>query len=529
MMHYPMLLSGMHRMQADIGDSRLNNYLLEHSWLWVTRQPGHDIFWSPAFYYPQPNVAGYSDLMLGFAPFYWCWRLIGLQPDTAFQWWMLTGTTFNYFIGLAWLRCCFRCTWTGSIVGSVFLAAAGSRATQLGHQQLQWIAFPLLAMISLYQIFAPVFQNPRPKVNRWWILMGTAIIAQFWGGFYNGWFLILGISIAGAVALTRHDLRTQMFQVIRRDALIMVATTIATTILLAPLAIQYLDVKRELDGHGWNEIVNYMAKPSCWFLPGPFAVERLCTNHWFKLPEPQLDAAVCMGTVTSCICVIGLWHNWKRPQVQLLAFTSIIIGVAATKFGQHSLWHFVHHFVPAADAIRCPSRIGLLLTIPAALGLAQFVSYFSKRHIILAVAIAVCLLEQICVLPSYDKKVSQDRILPIVAALPPNTHVFYFVGYNPLDNVCYQIDAMWAGLIADVPTINGYSGARPHVWVPLFDDFEAAPDVTTHDAELRADAATWEAKWALDPSKVVWLKLEAPGRVVLLPSLIAAPSSPLAK
>src|SRR3712207_8932410 len=41
--------------------------------------PGYERFWDPAFYYPAPNAAAYSEVMLGVAPFYWAWRAVGLR------------------------------------------------------------------------------------------------------------------------------------------------------------------------------------------------------------------------------------------------------------------------------------------------------------------------------------------------------------------------------------------------------------------------------------------------------------------
>ena len=34
MMHYPMIVSGLRRMQINVGDSRLINYFLEHNYRW---------------------------------------------------------------------------------------------------------------------------------------------------------------------------------------------------------------------------------------------------------------------------------------------------------------------------------------------------------------------------------------------------------------------------------------------------------------------------------------------------------------
>ena len=45
--HHPMIFSGFRRIQADLGDSRLINYLLEHGYLSAQRDPEHLEFWSP--------------------------------------------------------------------------------------------------------------------------------------------------------------------------------------------------------------------------------------------------------------------------------------------------------------------------------------------------------------------------------------------------------------------------------------------------------------------------------------------------
>ena len=36
---YPVFVSGFGRVPGDFGDARLVNYLLEHSWRWLLREP----------------------------------------------------------------------------------------------------------------------------------------------------------------------------------------------------------------------------------------------------------------------------------------------------------------------------------------------------------------------------------------------------------------------------------------------------------------------------------------------------------
>ena len=55
MVHHPMLFSGLARIQSDPGDPRLINYLLEHSYLWISGNPAHRQFWDIPFFYPAPT------------------------------------------------------------------------------------------------------------------------------------------------------------------------------------------------------------------------------------------------------------------------------------------------------------------------------------------------------------------------------------------------------------------------------------------------------------------------------------------
>src|ERR1700678_2044596 len=74
MVHCPMILSGFWRIQTDLGDTRLINYLLEHGYRWATQRPGHLEFWNPPFFYPEKNAAAYSDVLLTVGPPYWFCR-----------------------------------------------------------------------------------------------------------------------------------------------------------------------------------------------------------------------------------------------------------------------------------------------------------------------------------------------------------------------------------------------------------------------------------------------------------------------
>jgi hypothetical protein len=155
--------------------------------------------------------------------------------------------------------------------------------------------------------------------------------------------------------------------------------------------------------------------------------------------------------------------------------------------------------------------------IPASLGTANVFNHLqNQRRVLTALAVAICLFEQASFLPSYDKQQARDRITAITSAMPGDAKCFFYVGNNPAEREQAHIDAMWASLQSGVPTINGYSGSSPTGW-GMADDIVTGVDQTNHEKELRAAAETWEARWAIDPAKVIWMKQTAPDRVCVMP------------
>jgi hypothetical protein len=155
MAHHPMILSGLRRVQTDPIDTRLINYLLEHSYRWAIREPLHRSFWDPPFFYPTRNVAAYSDLLLSVAPLYWMTRGVGLPPDTAFQLWELILSALNFFAGYWLLRSGFSLGRAVCAAGAYVFAFAAHRVNELDHAQLLPHFFTVAVVLALLRVFMP--------------------------------------------------------------------------------------------------------------------------------------------------------------------------------------------------------------------------------------------------------------------------------------------------------------------------------------------------------------------------------------
>src|SRR5437763_11031164 len=134
---YPVLLSGFDRVSGDRGDARLLNYLLEHSYRWLLRQPPHRDLWGPPFFHPEPNVGAYSDILLSAAPLYWPWRALGLAPEAAFQLCLVALVSLNYLALFLFARRCLGFPPAVAAFGAFLFAFGSPRLVHTVHLQLQ--------------------------------------------------------------------------------------------------------------------------------------------------------------------------------------------------------------------------------------------------------------------------------------------------------------------------------------------------------------------------------------------------------
>src|SRR5262249_54654073 len=133
---WPMFRSGFALVPGDLGDARFINYVLEHDYRWAIRDPNHPDLWSTPALFPLPNTLAFSDNLLGVAPLYGLWRVLGAGPQTALQLWALTCAILDF--GAFWLyarRCWSLGAFASGLAAFVF-AFGNVRIAQINHLQL---------------------------------------------------------------------------------------------------------------------------------------------------------------------------------------------------------------------------------------------------------------------------------------------------------------------------------------------------------------------------------------------------------
>ncbi len=500
----PTIGSGLGRMQSDWGDTRLNNYILEHGYRWLLGMPGHHALWSPPVFYPAPNTAAYSDILMGVAPFYWVWRLGGAPPDTAFQAWMITIVSLNYAAAAICARRLLRVGWGPAAVGALVFAFGSTRLAQLNHQQLVAQFYALVACYALVRIFEnPSGERAGPshadgRRAGWIAALGASLVLQFWAGYYLGWFLAFSIAVGVCWSVVLPRRRRRLLEVVRRSAWPMAMTAAGSALALLPLALPYLRAARDVGMRSYDNVTWYLPRIWSWIFLGQ---ESWLYGWMFRYPQFRVipeghEHRLGIGLLTTTVAALGLWSARRRPRVQLLIATALTLVFLSTLWPNGaSAWVVVYRFVPGAAAIRGVSRIALMLLVPAGAGTALFAERLRGRPAVLGLLAVVTTAEQVRQLTSYGKEDGRRRVAVVASAVRPGCEAFlYTPPAGREDPWWYQVDAMWASMNTGVTTINGYSGNAPPGW-PFYRNQIATPE---HDRELAQALDGWAHAWGLN-------------------------------
>ena len=513
---HPMLLSGLARVQADPGDARLNNYLLEHESRWLAGIPGQTL-WDPPFYYPVPNVAAFGDVQVAVTPLYAIWRGLGLLPDTAFQLWFLTVLVLNFVAAYILSRRLFTLDRLAAAAGAFLFAFGASRINQVGHYQLMAHFYGVLAVYALARAFGgPQGGTADRAAPAWLLVFGVSATAQLYTGFYGGWFLALSMAVALGWALALPRFRRPLLARLGGHPLAVMGVLVLVGLLLLPSWTHYRAAVDVVGHRDLDESARSLPSWRSWLYLGPYSWLYRWQFHLDALRPPGQDQEqrLGVGLLTSVVAIVGLVRHRRHAAIRLAGLVSLTLVLALTAWplGQH-VWDLLHRVVPGAAAIRAPSRVGMLLLLPVSWGVAWLVEDVRRagQRAVLALLLVACALEQGQTAPSYDKHPIRVDVATLAARIDPGCEAFLFTPADPPPRTRgrmgfryakHQLDAMWAQVERGVPTLNGFSGNAPPTW-PFADLFvRDAADAT----RLARGLDAWAETWRLDRARLCWLR-----------------------
>jgi hypothetical protein len=466
------------RIPVDEGDSRFNHYLLEHSYRWITGEPNHRDLFSPPIFHPATDTLALSDAMVAYAWWYWPLRAVGCPPDTSFVLWMAIASAMNFVAMRMMLTRQFGIAPLPASLGAFLFAFGIPRTAQLGHQQL----LPQLYMLAILSSLVWLLQHgrsasPRERILAWSVVVLGGVL-QFYAGYYHLWFALFCLAILAAAAQPWPETRADLRCMLGRPAIpaALVALGFAA---LWPLLHRYLGVLDDVGPRAMSTVYEMLPRPFSWLNTGE--------GHWlygtwmqdipaFKtLPFPG-EHVLGIGPLTTALVAAGLFGWWRKAwgRTALLAIVTLL-AVTLHVSPAWNPWNLVASLVPGSGAIRAVTRIVLPLLIPASIALALCFQRIRNRWVF--AALALCFIaEQGTTVATYDASAVRERTtwLADQAATRPEPF-FYLHRINANDHDRYtgteyiaHLDAMWAGLDASRPTVNGYSGNAPADWIRLY-------------------------------------------------------------
>jgi hypothetical protein len=501
---YPTLLSGFAEVQGGLGDSRLVNFTLEHSYRWLVGLPLADDFWSPPIYYPASNVATYTDLMLAVAPLYWPWRILGAGPHTAYQLWMLACWSLNFLAWYLLLRRGLRVTPVGASIGAYLFAFASVRLANLVHQQLNPQFLLVVVVMASVELVRDLERDPEPL--RDWLWIGCwfgGLVLQLYTAVYPLVYFMLGFAAVLVVTVVSSNGRRTLHLLLRRHAVALAVCAVVAAGVAAPAIVKYLDTADALGVRQYS--VHKLPVVVSWLLMGRY---NLLYGSLHDLPAFR-GAGLSLhqngvGLATTLLCILGLWHARRNRMVQLM-----LVGVAALFLltlrlpGDVSLWWAVRSVVPGAAALRAVARVGTMGVFPLAIGLAVTADRLAaRRHWIWVVALlSVVAVEQIHRPLTFDKRATEERIVEIAALVPTKAETFLLVSKR--QNPILHGDAAWVALATGVPTINGRYGNSPQWWQLR----KVRVGNRKQHREVVENLELWISKRGLDAERVAWVEV----------------------
>lgn len=501
----PTLESGFSRMQSDPGDTVYLNYVLEHATRALAGSTAAGTLWSPPFFFPNRNSLAYSENLLTGLPVYAVLRG-ALAPDTAYQAWCITVLALLYAAS-AWTFRRLSISTPLAGLGAFVLAYGLQRASHLNHGQLLPAAFTPLALLAL------VLHVREPSRRRLAALLGLSLL-QVVAGIYLGWLLLLGCAVfAGLLLGLDPELRRRQWRFVRTSACYVIAASAAWVAGLTLFLRPYFAAAAELPARPWADVLLLLPRPRSWISAPPGSL-------WSRLgdvfpPDTPLvwEHRLFLGAVPCALVAFGLLEVVRRRdadrsrRVLVLAAlaTVLVLGLLSLRLPVKMLdlspggerleyltaWSVVYDLLPGATSIRAVGRIWTVMLPLVLMGglvaLETGLGRLRRRGLRACVAGAILVFgvaeQHLADQPSFDKLAFRAEVAATAKALSGSACDAAYVQLDPSRPFfTSQLAAMWGGLEAGLPVVNGYSGSFP----PGYPD----PTRTMTEEELR----TWLAK-----------------------------------
>ena len=362
-------------------------------------------------------------------------------------------------------------------VGAFLFSFSLTRGGYLNHPQLLAHYWTPMALAFLIQWLKA---NDLRSQVKFAVLATVMLSCQFWSAFYLGWFLAFGLITLAGILFYRFRGSLVHETVERRTSIL--AAGITFLISTGPLAIRHLMAAKGMGMRSTKEVLDGLPRLSDYLLP---QTDTTFYQPLFQLTkgahENYSEFGMFLGTIPILMMTMLVIAEMRRPRLSkqkwqenlpayaagLSAILFLCIFLMVTRWNNSdTLWRAFVNLLPAAMAIRIMGRIALFLLIPTGLVVAWYLERLSQRNSpwakIAAVVIGLAVIAEQHAINRYafSKRESMAEIQVLIDQIPQRCPVFYQATASDA-NWRTVVNAMWAAIITEKATLNGYSGGFP--------------------------------------------------------------------
>ncbi len=471
---------------GDLGDARFNNYILEHDYRFFIRQD--DSFWNAPFMYPESSVVTLSDNLVGTAPLYGIFRILGMDRETAFQGWYIILVFLNYSCCYCFLVKLFGNRYS-AVLGAMIFAFSMALQSQLTHAQT-FARFPVPLTFLAAMLF---IKELKPK---YFFLTILILVYQLYCGIYLGLMLSVPVTILLiSCFIYRKDIFFRRVRSINWIIKISVALALNAALALIIMLPYYIRSKG-LGYYGYEETLHSIPTVKSFLYSKPGTViwkflQNLCDNYqqpWDHQLFPGGVAILCF--IISMALPIYYFLAKKKPFLQselpllILLITALMTFLGFLRIQTFSLYKFVS-ILPGFGSMRAIHRIInihlLFFAIAVAFTFSLILKKMKRGELLLFLAAALIIIADNYYPEgaSYTtlKRTSQERVNRLVqemSAIPKGSIISCETDKQQPDMIACQLDVMLAAQTLGLKCINGYSGYSPHGYSDFWTNMNAA-------------------------------------------------------
>ncbi|MFH1033737.1 MAG: hypothetical protein V1806_04455 [Pseudomonadota bacterium] len=480
----------------DYGDPLLNSWILWWDFKALTT-PGLSWFNAPMFH-PSPLTLAYSEHMLAnallAAPVFMAGGDAILAHNVVFLLSFVLSGLGAYLLGWQLTR-----SRGAALVCALGFAFAPYRFGHLGHLQLQTAQFMPLVLLYLHRWAL------EPRWRHIW-LMGLFWLLQILScGYYA-----LFVSLALGLFLLFYGLRGGWWRQARRWRQ-MAAVTLAVGLLVLPLYLPYMQVKKDLGFvRSQDNAASFAALPRHYLAAPPASLLYGQLTAPFRGSEGELF----LGLGLSARVALGLLPRrrparpgpedprpagWWRANPQRAFYLLLAVLAFWASLGpSYGLYALLYRLVPGFDTLRVPARLAVLVTLAwavlAAYGWQRLAALWpgrvAVRRLALSGACLLMLLES-CSVPVPWLQV-YDFTPPVyqwLAAQPAGSVVFEAPTMGHMGDQARDARYLYWSTKHQQPLVNGYSGFFPPGYRQMTQIAGRLPDTSELLPELRRRGA----------------------------------------